>query len=69
MSERSVSITTKDLQAIAKFALALEELAKTEGECYLDGKIRVRNSHGWSPGYFEFEEDWVTFYADYEETL
>lgn len=61
------SMTLEDLVAAAEMGKALEELAKAHPNHWLDGKFRLWNANGWSPGYFEFEEDFVLFYADYEE--
>ena len=34
---------------------------------YIDGQIRLWNTHGWSPGYIDLGQDWPMFVADYQE--
>jgi hypothetical protein len=59
-------LTFEDTQAIARLHKALSEIDQDQGH-YLEARVRVWNAHGWSPGYFEFEDDWVNFYPDYQE--
>lgn len=60
-------MTIEDTQAVAKLHKVLSEIDQESGH-YLEAKVRVWNTAGWSPGYFEFEDDWVNFYPDYQES-
>lgn len=46
----------------------IENLDKILGpDWYVSGPIRVTHRDGWSPGYFDMNEDWVQFTPDYLE--
>ena len=65
----STPINETDLAALAKLVDKLRGLdgIDSDDHYYVTGQIRVWNTNGWSPGYFDIDDDFPLFYPDYKE--